>query len=148
MVTSTSQSAKEALERNNEHKLFLTSQKDSCKDMSSNGDGLQDSKNGLVARDVNDDAEKAVQENLQIPQLVNSILRGGVLDCDINLEMVRKVMFSERKGHDIDIDYVAYLIMLSKDICTSAGAGTLLSSGCKRKDCSETCGTCSKRQRY
>ncbi|XWS28986.1 hypothetical protein CRYUN_Cryun25bG0118000 [Craigia yunnanensis] len=147
VVTTTSQSAKEALERNNEHKLFMTSQKDGCKDMSSNGDGLQDSKNGLVARDMNDDTEKAVQENLQGPELVNSILNGGVLDCDISLEMVQKVMPSDRKGHDINFDYVASPITSSKDICTSAGTGTLLSSGCKRKDCIETCGACSKRKR-
>ncbi|XVF20260.1 hypothetical protein REPUB_Repub11eG0182400 [Reevesia pubescens] len=108
--------------------------------MSSNGDGLQVSKNGLVSREVNNDAQKAVQENLQSPKLVNSILHGGVLDCDISLEMVQK-------GHDIHIESVASPIMSSKDVSNSTGAGTLLSSGCKRKDCSEACGTCSKRQR-
>ncbi|XWS74310.1 hypothetical protein CRYUN_Cryun02cG0203900 [Craigia yunnanensis] len=147
VVTSTSQSAKEALEKNNKHKLFPTSQKDSCKDMSSNGNGLQVSMNGLVAREMNDNAEKAALENLQSPQLLNSILHGGVLDCDISLELVQKVMPSESKGHNIDTDSVASPIMSSKDVCTSAGAGTLLSSGCKRKDCNETCGTYSKRQR-
>ncbi|XVE59076.1 hypothetical protein DITRI_Ditri05aG0015900 [Diplodiscus trichospermus] len=119
----------------------------SCKDMSSDSDGLQVSKNGLVARGMNDNAEEAVQENQQTPPLVKSILHYGVLDCDISSEMVQKVMPSESKGHDMDIDSVASPMISSKDVCTSAGAATNLSSGCKRKDCSDTCGTCSKRQR-
>lgn len=137
-MTSKSESVNVPLEKDNEHKTFPLSQKDGCKDVSSNGDGIQ----------MNDNTEKAAPENLQSPQLVNSILHGGVLDCDINLEMVQEVMPSESKGHDIVIDSVASPIMSSKDICTSAAAEILSSSGCKRKDCCETCGTCSKRQRF
>ena len=144
LVTSTSEFAKEALEKSNKHKLFSSSQMDSCEDMSSNEDGLQVSKNGSVAGEMNDDAK----EDLQSPQLVNSIPHGGVVDCGISLEMVQKVMPAKEKGHDIGLDSVASPIMSSKDIYTSTGAGTLLPSGCKRKDCNETCGTCSKRQRY
>ncbi|XP_022728687.1 uncharacterized protein LOC111284231, partial [Durio zibethinus] len=147
VVTSTSQSVKEALEKNNEYKLFPTGQKDSCKGMSSNGDGLQVSNNGLVTGEMNDNAEKDAQENLQSPLLLNSIIHGGVLDCDISLEMVQKIRPSKRKGNDIDIDSVSFPKISTKDIATSAGAGTLLSPGCKRKDCIETCGMCSKRKR-
>ncbi|KAK8679012.1 hypothetical protein V6N13_144484 [Hibiscus sabdariffa] len=142
MVTSTSQFAEEELKRNNEHKLFPSIQKNSCKDMSSNGDYLQISQNGLVAGETNDDAELATLRNLQSPQLVP----GGVFDCDISVEMVPKVMPSERKVQD-NIDYVASPKMLSSDVGTCTGAGTSLSPGCKRKDCTETHGMCSKRQR-
>ncbi|KAK8988433.1 hypothetical protein V6N11_029823 [Hibiscus sabdariffa] len=143
MVTNTSQFAEEELKRNNEHKLFPSSQKNSCKGMSSNGDDLQISQNGLVAGETNDDAEPATLRNLQSSQLVP----GGVFDCDISVEMVPKVMPSKRKVQDIDIDYVASPKMLSSDAGTCTGAGTSLSSGCKRKDCTETHGMCSKRQR-
>ncbi|XP_021279332.1 helicase protein MOM1-like isoform X1 [Herrania umbratica] len=144
MARGTSQSAEEAPENKNDLTLFPTSQKDSCKDMSSNGDGSKVSKSGSVAGKMNDDAEKAVQD----PELVNSMLHERILDCNISLEMVQEVMSSERKRHDMDTDSVASPITSSKNICTSmAGAETLLISGCKRKDCSETCGTCSKRQR-
>ncbi|GMI81866.1 hypothetical protein HRI_001855900 [Hibiscus trionum] len=142
-VTSTSQFAEEELKRNNEHKLFPTSQKNGCKDMSSNGDDLQISQNGLLAGETNDDAETATLRNLQSPQLVP----GGVFDCDISVEMVPKVMPSERKDHDIDIEYVASPKISSCDVGTCTEAGTSLSSGCKRKDCTETRGMCSKRQR-
>ncbi|XVF68548.1 hypothetical protein PTKIN_Ptkin11bG0011700 [Pterospermum kingtungense] len=134
LVTSSSQSSKETLERNNEHKSFQTRQKVSSKDMSSTRGDPQGSKNCLVAGDMNDDAEKASLENLPSPEC------GGVLDCDVTCDMVQKVT-------DIDIDYVASPVISSNDICTSAGGRTSLSLDRKRKDCSESGGTCSKRQR-
>lgn len=145
VVTSTSQPVEEALKGKNEHNLFLTGQKDSCKDISSNGGNLQIPKNGLIAEEMNDNAEKAAQDNLQSPHLAESIVPGRVLGCDISVEMV---MPSENKGHDIDIDYVASPKISSNDIGTCTAPGPSLSSGCKRKDCTETCGMSSKRQRY
>ncbi|GMI92128.1 hypothetical protein HRI_002882200 [Hibiscus trionum] len=146
-VTSTSQFAKEELKRNNEHKLFPTSQKNSCRDISSNGGDPQLTKNGLVAGETNDAAETATLKNLQSPQMVNPIVPGGVHDCDISMEMVPKVAPSERKGHGIDIDSVASPKMSSNGIDTCSGVGTSLSPRCKRKDCTATCGMCSERQR-
>ncbi|KAK8581454.1 hypothetical protein V6N12_071678 [Hibiscus sabdariffa] len=146
-MRSTSQFAEETLKINNEHKLFPTSQKNSSKDMASNGGDPQISQNGLVAGEMNDDAETAMLKNLQSPKLVNSIAPGGVLDCDISVEMVPKVMPSERKSHDIDIDSAASAKMSSNDIGTCTEAGTSLSSGCKRKGCTETRGMRSRRQR-
>ncbi|KAL1088226.1 hypothetical protein V6Z11_D08G236400 [Gossypium hirsutum] len=80
VVASTNQSVKEAFEKNDEHKSFSTCQKDSCKDMSSTKDVPQIVKNRLVHGEVNDDAGKAMQENLRSPKLVTSILLGLVLD--------------------------------------------------------------------
>ncbi|KAL1168904.1 hypothetical protein V6Z11_A05G111500 [Gossypium hirsutum] len=144
-VTSTSQPAEEALKGKNEHNLFLTSEKDSCKDISSNGGDLQIPKNGLITEEMNDNAEKAAQDNLQSPHFAKSIMPGGVLGCDISVEMV---MPSENKCHDIDIDSVASSKISSNNIATCTAPGPSQSSGCKRKDCSETCGMSSKRQRY
>ncbi|KAE8729489.1 Detected protein of confused Function [Hibiscus syriacus] len=146
-VTSTSQFAEEKPKRNNERKLFPTSQKNSCNNMSSNGGDPQLSQNVLVSGETNVAAEITMHKNLQSPQLVNSIVPGGLLDCDISVEMVPKVMPSERKGHDIDMDSVASPKSSSHDIGTCTGDGTSLSSGCKRKDCTETCGLFSKRKR-
>ncbi|KAK5830737.1 helicase protein MOM1-like isoform X1 [Gossypium arboreum] len=143
-VTSTSQPAEEALKGKNEHNLFLTSEKDSCKDISSNGGDLQIPKNGLITEEMNDNAEKAAQDNLQSPHFAKSIMPGGVLGCDISVEMV---MPSENKCHDIDIDSVASSKISSNNIATCTAPGPSQSSGCKRKDCSETCGMSSKRQR-
>ncbi|XP_040949489.1 helicase protein MOM1 isoform X2 [Gossypium hirsutum] len=143
-VTSTSQPVEEALKGKNEHNLFLTSEKDSCKDISSNGGDLQIPKNGLIAEEMNDNAEKAAQDNLQSPHLAKSIMPGGVLGCDISVEMV---MPSENKCHDMDIDSVASPKISSNNIATCTAPGPSQSSSCKRKDCSETCGMSSKRQR-
>ncbi|XP_039052332.1 helicase protein MOM1-like [Hibiscus syriacus] len=147
MATSTSQLAEEELKRNDEHKLFPTNQKNSCKNMSSNGGDPQMSQNVLVAGEKNDDAETTTLKDLQSPQLVNSIVPGGVLDCDISVEMVPKFMPSERKGHDVYIDSVASPKMSSNDIDTFTGVGTPFASGCKRKKITETCGMYSERQR-
>ncbi|KAK8641483.1 hypothetical protein V6N13_010886 [Hibiscus sabdariffa] len=144
-VTSTSQFAEEKLKRNDEHTLLPTSQKNNCKNMSF--DGGDPKMYVSVAGETNNDAETTKLKNLQNSQLVNSIMPGGVLDCDISVEMVPKVEPSERKGYDIDIDSAASPKMSSNDIGTCTGPGTSLSSGCKRKDCTETCGMCSKRQR-
>ncbi|GMI92127.1 hypothetical protein HRI_002881800 [Hibiscus trionum] len=146
-VTSTSQFAEEELKRNDEDKLLPTSQQNNCKNMSFAGVDQQMSQNVLVAGEMNNDAETTTLKNLQSSQLVNSIVPGGVRDCDISVEMVPKVMPSERKGYDIDIDSGASPKMSSKDIGTCTGVGTSFSSGCKRKECTETCGMCSKRQR-
>ncbi|KAK8625003.1 hypothetical protein V6N13_089886 [Hibiscus sabdariffa] len=146
-VKSTSQFAEEMLKRNNERKLFPTSQKNISKDMASNGGDPQISQYGLVAGEMNDDAETAMLKNLQSPKLVNSIAPGGVLDCDISVEMVPKVMPSKRKSHDIDIDSAASPKMSSNDIGACTEAGTSLSSGWERKGCTETRGMCSRRQR-
>ncbi|XP_039008891.1 uncharacterized protein LOC120137119 [Hibiscus syriacus] len=140
MATSTSQFAEEKLKRNDGHKLFPTSQKNSCKNMSSNGGDPQMFQNVLGAGETNDDAETTAFINLQSPQLVNSIVPGGVLDCDISVEMVPKFLPSERKGHDIDIDSVASPKMSSNDIDTCTGVGTSFASGCKRKNFTEICG--------
>ncbi|KAB2018565.1 hypothetical protein ES319_D08G237600v1 [Gossypium barbadense] len=69
VVASTNQSVKEAFEKNDEHKSFSTCQKDSCKDMSSTKDVPQIVKNRLVHGEVNDDAGKAMQENLRSPKV-------------------------------------------------------------------------------
>ncbi|KAK8712737.1 hypothetical protein V6N13_147965 [Hibiscus sabdariffa] len=115
--------------------------------MASNGGDPQISQYGLVAGEMNDDAETAMLKNLQSPKLVNSIAPGGVLDCDISVEMVPKVMPSKRKSHDIDIDSAASPKRSSNDIGACTEAGTSLSSGCERKGCTETRGMCSRRQR-
>ncbi|KAK8641482.1 hypothetical protein V6N13_010885 [Hibiscus sabdariffa] len=146
-VTSTSQFAKDALKRNNEHKLFPTSQKNSCRDISSNGGDPQITQNGLVAGKTNAAAETAMLKNMQSPQLVNPIMPRGIHDCDISVEMVPKAMTSKRKGHDIVVDSVASPKMSSNDIGTCTGVGISLSPRCKRKDCTEICGMCSERQR-
>ncbi|KAK8988434.1 hypothetical protein V6N11_029824 [Hibiscus sabdariffa] len=146
-VKSTSQFAEEMLKRNNERKLFPTSLKNISKDMASNGGDPQISQYGLVAGEMTDDAETAMLKNLQSPKLVNSIAPGGVLDCDISVEMVPKVMPSKRKSHDIDIDSAASPKMSSNDIGACTEAGTSLSSGWERKGCTETRGMCSRRQR-
>ncbi|TYH07445.1 hypothetical protein ES288_A08G234300v1 [Gossypium darwinii] len=65
VVASTNQSVKGAFE----HKSFSTCQKDSCKDMSSTKDVPQIVKNLLVDGEVNDDAGKAMQENLRSPKV-------------------------------------------------------------------------------
>ncbi|KAL4335632.1 hypothetical protein GQ457_07G034500 [Hibiscus cannabinus] len=144
-VTSTSQFAEEKLKRNDEHTLLPTSQQNNCKNMSF--DGGDPKMYVSVEGETNNDAETTELKNLQNSQLVNSIMPGGVLDCDISVEMVPKVEPSERKVYDIDIDSAASPKMSSNDIGTCTGSGTSLSSGCKRKDCTETCGMCSKRQR-
>ncbi|KAK8645589.1 hypothetical protein V6N13_119413 [Hibiscus sabdariffa] len=144
-VTITSQFAEEKLKRNDEHTLLPTSQKNNCKNMSF--DGGDPKMYVSVEGETNNDAETTELKNLQNSQLVNSIMPGGVLDCDISVEMVLKVEPSERKVYDIDIDSAASPKMSSNDIGTCTGSGTSLSSGCKRKDCTETCGMCSKRQR-
>ncbi|KAE8696703.1 putative Kinase family protein / peptidoglycan-binding LysM domain-containing protein [Hibiscus syriacus] len=146
-VTNTSRFAEEEPKRKDEHKLFPTSQKNSCNNMSSNGGDPQLSQNVLVSGETNDATETTSIKNLQSPQLVNSIVPGEFLDCDISVETILEVMPSERKGHDIDIDSVASPKLSSHEIGTYTGDGTSLSSGCKRKDYTETCGMCSKRQR-
>ncbi|KAK8645587.1 hypothetical protein V6N13_119412 [Hibiscus sabdariffa] len=146
-VTSTSQFAKQALKRNNEHKLFPTSQKNSCRGISSHGGDPQITQNGLVAGETNAAAEIVMLKNMQSPQLVNPIVPRGIHDCDISVEMVPKVMPSKRKGYDIVVDSVASPKMSSNNIGTCTGVGISLSPRCKRKDCTETCGMCSERQR-
>ncbi|OMO91541.1 hypothetical protein COLO4_18304 [Corchorus olitorius] len=84
VMTSASQSVKEALESNTEHKLPSTSQNDSGKYIFSNGDSRQVSKSGL-AKEVNGDAEKAVLENLQKEKAVCDSAKQGA--CSSNTKL-------------------------------------------------------------
>ncbi|XP_039052333.1 helicase protein MOM1-like [Hibiscus syriacus] len=146
-VTSTSQFAEEEPKRNDEHKLFPSSQKNRSNNLSFNGGDPQLSQNVLVSGETDAAAETTTLKNPESPKLVNSIVPGGLLVCDISVEMVPEVIPSERKGHDIDIDSVASPKLSSHEIGTCTGDGTSLLSGCKRKDYIETCGMCSKNQR-
>ena len=154
--------AKETLEDNHGVELSHPSQRHSCADetcRSGDGDGIEVSQSGdslssydAMAKEMSDNPERVqvdsfVKEKLQNPELIDSTLKGGLLDDDLGKFQAIIPLIRKRKSMEMYVD--AYAIIASKDTCIPiADAISSLPPACERKDLVETCGTCFKRQRY
>jgi hypothetical protein len=154
--------AKETLENNRGVDLSHPSQRHSCADETcrfGDGDGIEVSQSGdslssydAMAKEMSDNHERVqvdsfVKEKLQNPELIDSTLKGGLLDDDLGKFQGIIPLIRKRKLVEMDVD--AYAIIASKDTCIPiANAFSSSPPACERNDLVKTCGRCFKRQRY